>query len=92
MLAGSAGFPAEIRSRSKISPVSFIDEGVGPLLDTLKERFDISGLLIETISWLGLKVDRRIPWKMDGTPKFMEPLFKLLRPRVGADTAVPNLS
>jgi hypothetical protein len=52
----------------QISPVSFIDEGVGPLLDTLKERFGINVLLIGTISWLGLKVGRRISWKIDGWP------------------------
>ena len=52
----------------QISPVSFVDEGVGPLLDTLKERFGINVLLIGTISWLGLKVGRRISWKLDGWP------------------------
>jgi hypothetical protein len=52
----------------QISPVSFIDEGVGPLLDMLKERFGINVLLIGTISWLGLKVGRRISWKIDGWP------------------------
>jgi hypothetical protein len=52
----------------QISPISFVDEGVEPLLDTLKERFGINVLLIGTISWLGLKVGRRISWKLDGWP------------------------
>ena len=52
----------------QISPISFIDEGVEPLLDMLKERFGINVLLIGTISWLGLKVGRRISWKLDGWP------------------------
>ena len=39
----------------QISPVSFVDEGVEPLLDLLKGRFGIDTLLIGTISWLGLK-------------------------------------
>jgi len=52
----------------QISPISFIDEGVEPLLDTLKDRFGINALMIGTISWLGLKVGRRISWKLDGWP------------------------
>ena len=52
----------------QISPISFVDEGVEPLLDLLKERFGINALLIGTISWLGLKVGRRISWKLDGWP------------------------
>ena len=52
----------------QISPISFVDEGVGPLLDMLGERFGINILFIGTISWLGLKVGRRISWKIDGWP------------------------
>jgi hypothetical protein len=52
----------------QISPISFIDEGVEPLLDLLGERFGINVLLIGTISWLGLKVGRRISWALDGWP------------------------
>jgi hypothetical protein len=52
----------------QISPISFVDEGVEPLLDMLRERFGINVLLIGTISWLGLKVGRRISWKLDGWP------------------------
>lgn len=52
----------------QISPISFIDEGVAPLLDMLKERFGINVLLIGTISWLGLKIGRRISWQLDGWP------------------------
>ena len=52
----------------QISPISFIDEGVEPLLDLLQDRFGINVLLIGTISWLGLKVGRRISWKLEGWP------------------------
>ncbi|CAN5823464.1 hypothetical protein BH23CHL2_BH23CHL2_34200 [soil metagenome] len=52
----------------QISPISFIDEGVEPLLDTLQNRFGINVLLVGTISWLGLKVGRRISWELEGWP------------------------
>lgn len=52
----------------QISPISFIDEGVEPLLDMLVNRFGINVLLIGTISWLGLKVGRRISWELEGFP------------------------
>ena len=39
----------------QISPISLVDEGVEPLLDTLFSRFGINVLLVGTISWLGLK-------------------------------------
>jgi len=57
----------------QISPVSFIDEGVEGCLDTLTERFGINTLLIGTISWLGLKVGRRISWRIDGWPDHGRP-------------------
>jgi hypothetical protein len=52
----------------QISPISFIDEGVEPLLDMFQERFGINALMIGTISWLGLKVGRRISWELEGWP------------------------
>lgn len=52
----------------QISPISFLDEGVEPLLDTLQERFGVNVLLIGTLSWLGLKVGRRISWELEGFP------------------------
>src|SRR5579875_867256 len=52
----------------QISPISFIDEGTEPLLDTLQQRFGINVLLVGTISWLGLKVGRRISWQLEGWP------------------------
>ena len=52
----------------QISPLSFLDEGIEPLLDTLQGRFGINTLLIGTISWLGLKVGRRISHKLEGCP------------------------
>lgn len=57
----------------QISPISFIDEGVEPLLDQLKDRFGINVLLIGTISWLGLKIGRRISWQIEGWPDHGEP-------------------
>ncbi len=52
----------------QISPISIVDEGVEALLARLDERFGINVLLIGTISWLGLKVGRRISWKLEGWP------------------------
>lgn len=52
----------------QISPISFIDEGVETVLDTLKDRVGVNALMIGTISWLGLKVGRRISWEVEGWP------------------------
>ncbi len=52
----------------QISPISFVDEGVEGVLDTLQERVGINILMIGTISWLGLKVGRRISWGIEGFP------------------------
>lgn len=52
----------------QISPISFVDEGVEPLLDLLAGRFGINALMIGTISWLGLKAGRRVSWRLDGWP------------------------
>lgn len=52
----------------QISPISFIDEGVDQVLDTLQERVGVNVLLIGTISWLGLKVGRRISAELEGWP------------------------
>jgi len=52
----------------QISPISVIDEGVAPMLDLLQGRFGINVLLIGTLSWLGLKVGRRISWDLEGWP------------------------
>lgn len=53
---------------TQISPISFIDEGVEPLLDLLQHRIGINALFIGTISWLGLKVGRRISAQLEGWP------------------------
>ena len=37
------------------------------------DRFGINVLLVGTISWLGLKVGRRISWKLEGWPDHGEP-------------------
>jgi len=52
----------------QVSPISILDEGVEPMLDTFQNRFGINSLLIGTISWLGLKVGRRISWELEGWP------------------------
>lgn len=52
----------------QISPISFIDEGVEPLLDMLKDRFGINVICIGSVSWLGLKVGRRVSWELEGWP------------------------
>jgi hypothetical protein len=52
----------------QISPISFIDEGVDAVLDTLQHRCGINVLMIGTISWLGLKVGRRISAALEGWP------------------------
>jgi hypothetical protein len=50
----------------QISPISFIDEGVEQVLDTLQERVGVNVLMIGTVSWLGLKVGRSISHELDG--------------------------
>ncbi len=52
----------------QISPISFIDEGVEAVLDTLQRRVGVNVLLIGTISWLGLKAGRRISHALEGFP------------------------
>ncbi len=52
----------------QISPISFIDEGVDQVLDTLINRVGVNVLLIGTVSWLGLKSGRSVSWEIDGWP------------------------
>ncbi len=52
----------------QLGPVSFADEGVEPLLDMLAERYGINALMIGTVSWLGLKVGRRVSRALEGWP------------------------
>ena len=52
----------------QISPISFVDEGVDAVLDTLQRRIGVNVLMIGTISWLGLKVGRRISHALEGFP------------------------
>ena len=47
----------------QISPISFIDEGVDQVLDTLINRVGVNVLLIGTVSWLGLKSGRSVSWE-----------------------------
>lgn len=52
----------------QISPISFIDEGVEEVLDTLQERVGVNVLMVGTVSWLGLKAGRSISHRLDGWP------------------------
>jgi hypothetical protein len=52
----------------QISPISFIDEGVDVVLDTLQQRVGVNVLMIGTVSWLGLKAGRSISHELDGWP------------------------
>ena len=49
----------------QISPISFIDEGIDNVLDTLQKRVGVNVLLIGTVSWLGLKSGRSVSWEID---------------------------
>lgn len=52
----------------QISPISFVDEGVEGVLEILQDRVGVNVLMVGTISWLGLKVGRRISWEIEGFP------------------------
>ncbi len=52
----------------QISPISLLDEGVPSCLDTLTQRVGVNTLMVGTISWLGLKVGRRISHALEGWP------------------------
>lgn len=52
----------------QISPISFIDEGVEAVLETLQNRVGVNVLMIGTVSWLGLKSGRSISHALDGWP------------------------
>lgn len=52
----------------QISPISFLDEGVEHVLDTLSDRVGVNVLMIGTVSWLGLKAGRSISHVVDGWP------------------------
>ena len=52
----------------QLGPISVADEGVEPLLDGLGERFGINVLLLGTVSWLALKVGRRVSHELEGWP------------------------
>ena len=52
----------------QVSPISFVDEGVEGVLDTLQSRVGVNVLFIGTVSWLGLKIGRSISHEIDGWP------------------------
>ena len=57
----------------QMGPVNFADEGVEPLLDMLGGRFGVNSLMIGTVSWLGLKVGRRVSRALEGWPDHGSP-------------------
>ena len=52
----------------QISPISFVDEGIETVLDTLQNRVGVNVLMLGTVSWLGLKSGRSISHELDGWP------------------------
>jgi len=52
----------------QVGPINFVDEGVEPLLDMFAQRFGINALMVGTVSWLGLKVGRRVSKELEGWP------------------------
>ena len=60
--------PAEKFVGIQVSPISFIDEGVDGVLDTLHDRVGVNVLMLGTVSWLGLKTGRSISHELDGWP------------------------
>lgn len=60
--------PAAKFAGIQISPISFVDEGVEAVLDTLQHRVGVNVLMLGTVSWLGLKSGRSISWQLDGWP------------------------
>lgn len=52
----------------QLSPISFVDEGVDTVLDTLQSRVGVNVLMLGTVSWLGLKSGRSISHELDGWP------------------------
>ena len=52
----------------QVSPISFVDEGVDGVIDTLSGRAGVDVLMLGTLSWLGLKTGRSISHELDGFP------------------------
>lgn len=52
----------------QLGPISVADEGAEQLLDQFRDRFGINVLLLGTVSWLGLKVGRRVSHALEGWP------------------------
>ena len=60
--------PADKFVGIQLSPISFVDEGVEAVLDTLQHRVGVNVLMLGTVSWLGLKSGRSISHALDGWP------------------------
>jgi len=52
----------------QVAPINFLDEGLERLVHDLRDRFGINALMIGTVSWLGLKVGRRVSADFEGWP------------------------
>ena len=52
----------------QVSALSVADEGVEPLLDMFGKRFGINAVMLGTVSWLALKVGRRVSTDVEGWP------------------------
>jgi len=84
----------------QISPISFIDEGADAVLDTLQNRVGVNVLMIGTISWLGLKVGRRISHAIEGWPDHGVPApytmrggsYVKVRPEYYANTIIKDFA
>lgn len=63
----------------QVSPVSIVDEGVEPVLDMLGDRMGVNTIFLGTVSWLALKVGRRVSHQLEGWPDHGAPVAKPLR-------------
>ena len=52
----------------QVSPISLVDEGVDQVLDMVSNRFGVNAIFLGTVSWLALKVGRRVSHEVEGWP------------------------
>lgn len=52
----------------QVSPISLVDEGVEQVLDVMSTRFGANAIFLGTVSWLALKVGRRVSHEVEGWP------------------------
>jgi hypothetical protein len=58
----------------QVSALSVADEGPESLIETLGSRFGINALMLGTVSWLALKVGRRVSTDVEGWPDHGKPV------------------